>query len=144
MQVLRRLAASLAFLIPALATAFAMAEGAAVQTKEVRAELQAYAPEGIAPGKPAWLGLSLTHSKDWHTYWKNPGDSGLATYLRWRLAGRKRRVFCVRSVARRACSTHLACHWWMTRPPTIPRSRNCMNWRSGPRAWCGVRPSATP
>jgi len=29
--------------------------------------------------------LQITHAPDWHTYWKNPGDSGLATELAWTL-----------------------------------------------------------
>ncbi|WP_354675267.1 protein-disulfide reductase DsbD domain-containing protein [Cupriavidus alkaliphilus] len=32
-----------------------------------------------------WLGLSIQHQPHWHTYWKNPGDSGLATTLSWQL-----------------------------------------------------------
>ena len=51
------------------------ATGSVVTTPQVRAELLAHAPDGVAPGKPVWLGLQLTHQKDWHTYWKNPGDS---------------------------------------------------------------------
>ena len=56
-----------------------------VQTPEVRAELLAYAPQGNAKGAPLELGLLLQHQAGWHTYWKNPGDSGLATELRWTL-----------------------------------------------------------
>ena len=56
-----------------------------VQSERVRAELLAHAPEGATPGKPLWLGLQLQHAKDWHTYWKNPGDSGLPTRLEWHL-----------------------------------------------------------
>jgi len=63
----------------------AAATGSVVTTPQVRAELLAHAPEGVAPGKPVWLGLQLTHQKDWHTYWKNPGDSGLPTELTWQL-----------------------------------------------------------
>ena len=59
--------------------------GAVVQTGQVRAELLAWAPQGVAPGKPLWAGLRLTHQPRWHTYWKNPGDSGLATQLDWKL-----------------------------------------------------------
>ena len=58
---------------------------ARVTTPQVRAELLAHAPEGLAPGKPMWLGLSIEHQPDWHTYWKNPGDSGLPTRLEWQL-----------------------------------------------------------
>ena len=59
--------------------------GAVVQTEQVRAELLAFAPNGISPGATLWLGLQLTHQPHWHTYWKNPGDSGLATRLHWNL-----------------------------------------------------------
>ncbi|RYF28143.1 MAG: protein-disulfide reductase [Comamonadaceae bacterium] len=56
-----------------------------VTTAHVQASLVAQAPEGIAPGKPLWLGLSITHQPEWHTYWLNPGDSGLATQMQWTL-----------------------------------------------------------
>ncbi|MBP6375864.1 MAG: protein-disulfide reductase, partial [Giesbergeria sp.] len=56
-----------------------------VTTPRVRAELVADAPQGVAPGQPLWLGLQITHQPGWHTYWKNPGDSGLPTELRWTL-----------------------------------------------------------
>ncbi|HSV60392.1 MAG TPA: thioredoxin family protein [Variovorax sp.] len=58
---------------------------AVVTTPRVRAELMVYAPEGVAPGAPVWVGLQLTHQPQWHTYWKNAGDSGLPTELRWTL-----------------------------------------------------------
>jgi len=56
-----------------------------VDTGQVRAELLAHAPEGVQPGTTVWLGLRLQHAPDWHTYWKNPGDSGLPTELEWTL-----------------------------------------------------------
>ncbi|MBL0242958.1 MAG: thioredoxin family protein [Rhodoferax sp.] len=58
---------------------------AVVQTEQVRAELFAHAPDGVAPGKSVWLGLQIQHQPNWHTYWKNPGDSGLPTVLQWTL-----------------------------------------------------------
>ncbi|RJG14461.1 protein-disulfide reductase [Massilia cavernae] len=67
----------------ALVPHLAHAEPAVVVTDHVRAELVAQAPEGISPGKPLWLGLAITHQPHWHTYWKNPGDSGLPTTLNW-------------------------------------------------------------
>jgi thiol:disulfide interchange protein DsbD len=63
----------------------AAASAAVVQTPRVRAELVAQAPNGIAAGQPFWLGLKLAHEPDWHTYWKNAGDSGLPTDLQWKL-----------------------------------------------------------
>lgn len=59
--------------------------GAVVTTPQVRAELLVNAPDGVAPGKTFWLGLRLQHQPHWHTYWKNPGDSGLPTQLQWTL-----------------------------------------------------------
>jgi thiol:disulfide interchange protein/DsbC/DsbD-like thiol-disulfide interchange protein len=70
-----------ALLLPALASGAANV----VQTEQVRAELIAHAPEGLEPGKTAWLGLKLEHIPHWHTYWKNPGDSGLPTTMEWTL-----------------------------------------------------------
>ncbi|MBS0608939.1 MAG: protein-disulfide reductase, partial [Proteobacteria bacterium] len=61
------------------------ASAASVQTEHVRAELVAQAPEGVGPGKPLQLGLLFTHTPEWHTYWRNPGDSGLPTQLAWQL-----------------------------------------------------------
>ena len=58
---------------------------AVVTTEQVRAELMAHAPDGADPGKTVWVGLQLTHQPEWHTYWKNPGDSGLPTQLTWTL-----------------------------------------------------------
>ena len=56
-----------------------------VTTDQVRAELLAFAPEGVEPGKPVWVGLQIAHQPEWHTYWKNSGDSGLPTTLEWQL-----------------------------------------------------------
>jgi thiol:disulfide interchange protein len=63
----------------------AQAQSVVVKTDEVRAELVAHAPEGVSAGKPVWLGLVIEHAPHWHTYWKNPGDSGLPTTLTWQL-----------------------------------------------------------
>ncbi|MET0352222.1 MAG: thioredoxin family protein [Rhizobacter sp.] len=71
--------------MPALLPAWVAAQPTVVTTEHVRAELLAHAPEGVGPGKPLWLGLSIDHQPKWHTYWKNPGDSGLATTFAWTL-----------------------------------------------------------
>jgi DsbC/DsbD-like thiol-disulfide interchange protein len=39
----------------------------------------------IRPGRLLTVGLRLRMDAEWHTYWKNPGDSGLATRIRWTL-----------------------------------------------------------
>ena len=69
-------------LLPCVARAQAQAT---VTTERVRAELIAHAPDGVAAGRTVWVGLQLAHQPEWHTYWKNPGDSGLPTQLQWTL-----------------------------------------------------------
>ena len=54
---------------------------ALVTTPQLRAEFIAHAPQGVQAGQPLWVGLQLTHQPEWHTYWRNPGDSGLPTQL---------------------------------------------------------------
>src|SRR5690606_38934225 len=44
----------------------------------VEAELVADVSQA-APGEPFRIGLRLAHDPHWHTYWRNPGDSGLPT-----------------------------------------------------------------
>ena len=64
-----------------------------VRTDQVQATLLAHAPQGVplggAPeavaGQPVWVGLQIKHAAEWHTYWKNAGDSGMPTELQWTL-----------------------------------------------------------
>lgn len=74
-----------ALLALALACAPLLALAQPLKTEQTTTELLAHAPEGVAPGKPLWLGLSIRHEPHWHTYWRNPGDSGLPTQLNWSL-----------------------------------------------------------
>ncbi|MEW6272791.1 MAG: thioredoxin family protein [Thermodesulfobacteriota bacterium] len=39
----------------------------------------------VRPGESFVVGLRFALEKDWHVYWANPGDSGLAPTLRWQL-----------------------------------------------------------
>lgn len=39
----------------------------------------------IQPGRPTWVAIHLKIKEDWHTYWKNPGDAGMATSIEWEL-----------------------------------------------------------
>ena len=39
----------------------------------------------VAPGGMVWAGFDLTMDPGWHTYWKNPGDSGIPTQIKWQL-----------------------------------------------------------
>lgn len=55
-----------------------------VNGKNVDAELITNV-KSIQPGKEFWVALKLTAKQDWHTYWRNPGDSGLPTTIEWNL-----------------------------------------------------------
>jgi thiol:disulfide interchange protein/DsbC/DsbD-like thiol-disulfide interchange protein len=51
---------------------------------KVQAELIARA-SAVRPGQPIRVGLHQKIAPHWHTYWKNPGDSGEPTRLTWKL-----------------------------------------------------------
>jgi thiol:disulfide interchange protein len=55
-----------------------------VQAENVRAELLADVA-AVKAGQPFWVGLRQTIRPKWHTYWKNPGESGLPTEIKWTL-----------------------------------------------------------
>ncbi len=57
---------------------------AVVTTPHVEAELVA-AKTGLVPGEALTVALRLKMKPGWHTYWRNPGDSGLPTSLAWAL-----------------------------------------------------------
>ena len=66
----------------ALLVASSRAEAASepVRTDHLQSRLVADATAAV-PGRTLTLGLLLEHDPHWHTYWRNPGDSGLATDL---------------------------------------------------------------
>lgn len=53
-------------------------------TEQLTVELVA-ADQSLVAGTRQWLALKFTHAPHWHTYWVNPGDSGLPTKTRWSL-----------------------------------------------------------
>ena len=55
-----------------------------MKTDHVLAELVAE-KTALVPGQPITLALHLALDEGWHTYWRNPGDSGLPTTLAWKL-----------------------------------------------------------
>lgn len=67
-----------------LLLASAAAYAASVKTDHVEAELVAERV-GLAPGSSFTVALRLKMIEHWHTYWKNPGDSGLPTKIAWQL-----------------------------------------------------------
>ena len=62
----------------------ASAFAAPVKTDHVDAELVADRT-ALVPGEPTTVALRLAIAPGWHTYWRNPGDSGLPTTLAWQL-----------------------------------------------------------
>lgn len=72
-------------LVLALMALFAPpAQAAAVDTGHLQAELIAQT-QAIAPGQTIQVALRQEIDKGWHTYWRNPGDSGEATKITWTL-----------------------------------------------------------
>lgn len=41
--------------------------------------------KSIRPGQTFCVALRLEMAEQWHTYWKNPGDSGMPTKIEWHL-----------------------------------------------------------
>ena len=58
--------------------------GSVVASDNVKARLISET-DGIAAGQSIWVALEFNIRDGWHTYWRNPGDSGQATKLKWTL-----------------------------------------------------------
>ncbi len=74
-----------ALLLTLAATLVASSVSAApVKTDHLQVEL---APETVsaAPGSTIYVALRQKIQSGWHTYWRNPGDSGQATQITWTL-----------------------------------------------------------
>ncbi len=52
--------------------------------KHVRASFVAEV-DAVQAGQPLLVGFRLQMEPGWHTYWRNPGDSGLPTRVKWDL-----------------------------------------------------------
>jgi len=82
--VLCRMRSAFALLLGFAAFDAAAASSAAFADEHLSVSLVS-ARDALVPGERNWLGLRLTHAPHWHTYWVNPGDSGLPTKLAWHL-----------------------------------------------------------
>jgi len=82
-------------IVPALLLVAIAAAGAAwwlvfsraahvVVTERAQAELVA-ARDAAEPGQTLLVALRLKAKPGWHTYWRNPGDSGQPTSIEWKL-----------------------------------------------------------
>lgn len=60
------------------------AVAAPVERPHVKAELIAETT-AIRPGMPFWVAIRFELEEHWHTYWRNPGDSGQPTSIKWNL-----------------------------------------------------------
>lgn len=78
-------AMSIGLLLCCLApSASAVAETAEVPETPVHAELLAAVDHALVGGGVS-IGLRLQHAPHWHSYWRNPGDSGMVTNIVWKL-----------------------------------------------------------
>ncbi|MGH7213535.1 MAG: protein-disulfide reductase DsbD domain-containing protein [Tepidisphaeraceae bacterium] len=68
----------------AVALTTTLAGGVAPPKELVKARLLADTT-AIKPGEPFTVGVLLKIEPAWHVYWKNPGDSGLPTRVKWTL-----------------------------------------------------------
>jgi len=71
-------------LLPGAGTASGAASSGVQQADHIHVELISEVRMARA-GEPLWVALRLVPEPGWHTYWRNPGDSGLETRIRWTL-----------------------------------------------------------
>ncbi len=76
----------IALLTLGLAMAPSRGHGASEERQTAHLRSRVVAAEMAAqPGQTVTLGLLFEHDEHWHTYWRNPGDSGLKTEVEMRL-----------------------------------------------------------
>ncbi len=80
----RVMARFLIWIVCALATLTGPAAAQAIRTSNLETELHS-SRAAVAPGERFTIALRQTIRPGWHTYWRNPGDSGDATRLTWHL-----------------------------------------------------------
>jgi DsbC/DsbD-like thiol-disulfide interchange protein len=79
---IRRLLRVLFFAL--LCAGSARSEAESIQARHAQVELVSTQSD-IAPGRRLLLGLHFSLEKNWHIYWRNPGDSGQPPVLQWQL-----------------------------------------------------------
>jgi thiol:disulfide interchange protein/DsbC/DsbD-like thiol-disulfide interchange protein len=82
MSVNRVISAGMIFLL--LGCFQAQASSSEAATEQVKAQLVA-SVDAVRPGDEILVGVQQRIIPHWHTYWKNPGDSGLATRIDYEL-----------------------------------------------------------
>lgn len=74
----------LSYLLLLLTTEASYAISDRAATEQVAAQLVA-SVDATSPGSEIYLGVNQRIIPHWHTYWLNPGDSGLTTKIKWQL-----------------------------------------------------------
>ncbi len=78
-----RLVLSFLLVVSFAATAFGR-QTETLDTGKVTASLVS-SLDRVAPGETVWIALRTELDEGWHTYWRNPGDSGEPVQLTWAL-----------------------------------------------------------
>ena len=61
-------------------------EATAPADRQPRATVELFADQAaVVPGRPLTLALRFRIERGWHIYWRNPGESGMAPSVKWRL-----------------------------------------------------------
>ena len=81
---MKRLAVWLSMFVLALCIVPPAGQAQVVRTDYMDTEFIAEM-NSIQPGQPFWVALRMKMDEHWHTYWRNPGDSGLPTEIEWTL-----------------------------------------------------------
>ncbi|WP_299014516.1 thioredoxin family protein [uncultured Caulobacter sp.] len=81
---LKRAVLALQAFVAATLLAGAAIAGPVVNSGHIESELVPQ-ESGIAPGGTIYVALRQKIQKDWHTYWRNPGDAGEPTKIAWTL-----------------------------------------------------------
>ncbi|MEE2025511.1 protein-disulfide reductase DsbD family protein [Alkalimonas mucilaginosa] len=71
-------------LLAVLATSVQAVSTGWKQAPHIQVELVS-SHQTVSPGQTFMLALHLLPQEHWHTYWQNPGDSGMPTQIRWQL-----------------------------------------------------------
>jgi len=83
-QLLLPLLLFLLLFLPGAGSVSGAASSGVQQANHIQVELISEVRTARA-GEPFWVALRLVPEPGWHTYWRNPGDSGLETRIRWTL-----------------------------------------------------------
>jgi DsbC/DsbD-like thiol-disulfide interchange protein len=72
--------------LPAILVALSLttARDAAAKGRNIEVSLVSE-QAAVSPGRPFHVGVRMKIRDGWHTYWRNPGDSGLAPRIAWAL-----------------------------------------------------------